>query len=196
MRTADPDLHRRRSDEIAAAAARAFLAKGFHGASMQDVAREAGVSMGLLYRYFADKAALIAAAAALDRAPLLAEIAAVADAPEPADALLALARRMIEAAREPGYVELVAEVAAEACRNPAVAAVLKDDEATLTAALVEALAAHRPAGRVSAEADLPAFATVFHTAVEALALRLRLDPDGDVEPLLAAFAPAICAVAR
>jgi AcrR family transcriptional regulator len=191
LRTPDPDLHRRRSAEIVAAATRAFLAKGFHATSMQDVAREAGVSMGLLYRYFADKAALIAAAAAVDRAAVISEIEGLAAAARPAKAVRRLALQLIETSREAGYVELIAEVAAEACRNPAVASVLREDGAMVRQALVSALEAQKAAGRIRRNADLEAFAVLFLTSIDAIALHAQLEPSLDVEALLDAFAPAI-----
>jgi len=194
MRTADPDLQRRRSSEIATAAARVFLAKGFHGASMQDVAREAGVSMGLLYRYYEDKAALIAAAATIDRASMLAEFAALGEVADPLAGLEALLVGIIDAAMEPGYVDLVTEVAAEACRNPRVAAVLQQDELELHTALVAALACHQAAGRLRADADLPSFALLYLTLADALALRLRFEPGQPVTPLISAFSPSIRAL--
>jgi AcrR family transcriptional regulator len=194
LRTADPDLHRRRAAEIATAAARVFLAKGFHGASMQDVAREAGVSMGLLYRYHADKAALIAAAAAIDRAPLLAEIATLGDAVDPMAGLETLLAEIVGVAGEPGYIDLVTEVAAEACRNPRVAAVLREDEHELHSALVAALVPHQTAGRLRADADLASFALLYLTVSDALALRLRFEPGQPLAPLLSAFAPSIRAL--
>lgn len=194
MRTADPDLQRRRSAEIATAAARVFLAKGFHGASMQDVAREAGVSMGLLYRYYEDKAALIAAAATIDREPLLAEIAALGEVADPLAALEDLLAGVVRAAAEPGYIDLVTEVAAEACRNPRVAAVLQEDERELHTALVAALALHQTAGRLRADADLHSFALLYLTIADALALRLRFEPGRPIAPLIRSFSPSITAL--
>lgn len=47
--------------EIVAAAQRCFAAKGLHGASVADIAREAGLSVGQLYRIFASKEAIIEA---------------------------------------------------------------------------------------------------------------------------------------
>ncbi len=44
--------------EILESAARAFARKGFHGTSIDDVAREAGMSPSSLYRYFDGKEAL------------------------------------------------------------------------------------------------------------------------------------------
>ncbi|RLB47305.1 MAG: hypothetical protein DRJ42_25695 [Deltaproteobacteria bacterium] len=47
--------HARARAEIAESAARAFARKGFHGTSIDDLAREAGVAPSSLYRYFEGK---------------------------------------------------------------------------------------------------------------------------------------------
>jgi AcrR family transcriptional regulator len=52
----------RRRQEIIEAAARVFAEKGFRNATNRDIAREAGVSSGLIYWYFTDKKALFIAA--------------------------------------------------------------------------------------------------------------------------------------
>jgi AcrR family transcriptional regulator len=48
-----------RRDEILAAAVRVFAGRGFHTCRVSDVAREAGVSHGLVYHYFASKDELL-----------------------------------------------------------------------------------------------------------------------------------------
>ena len=49
----------RRADEIMDAAARVFAERGYHGTNVPEVAAAAGVGIGSLYRYFADKEALV-----------------------------------------------------------------------------------------------------------------------------------------
>ena len=56
-----------RRDHIAAAAERAFVRHGFHAATMQQVAEEAGMSAGNLYRYFPSKEALVEGICMLDQ---------------------------------------------------------------------------------------------------------------------------------
>src|SRR5688500_6636156 len=57
----DPGLERR--TQILEAAMVCFAKHGFHQASMHDISAEAGISVGLIYRYFANKEAVIAAMA-------------------------------------------------------------------------------------------------------------------------------------
>src|SRR4051794_41730554 len=52
-----------RRGQILQAAVVCFAKRGFHQTSMHDISAEAGVSVGLIYRYFANKEAVIAAMA-------------------------------------------------------------------------------------------------------------------------------------
>lgn len=60
-----PKLHdhalERNQRRIEAAALRAFTRKGYHGTSVRDIAREAGVSIGNLYNYYRTKEELFIA---------------------------------------------------------------------------------------------------------------------------------------
>ena len=68
MRRANAQLQSDRRAGILAAAQRCFVRSGFHGASMQEICAEAGMSPGNLYRYFPSKEALIAGIAERDGA--------------------------------------------------------------------------------------------------------------------------------
>src|SRR2546423_10404530 len=57
----EPSLDRR--VQILDAALVCFAQRGFHQTSMHDISAEAGISVGLIYRYFANKEAVIAAMA-------------------------------------------------------------------------------------------------------------------------------------
>src|SRR5437588_8160395 len=52
-----------RPAQILDAAIVCFAKRGFHQASMHDISAEAGISVGLIYRYFQNKEAVIAAMA-------------------------------------------------------------------------------------------------------------------------------------
>ncbi len=59
---AEPGVDRR--TQILDAAVVCFAKRGFHQASMHDISAEAGISVGLIYRYFENKESVIAAMAA------------------------------------------------------------------------------------------------------------------------------------
>ena len=72
-----------RSAEILASVRQAFVDKGFDGASMQDLARAAGMSVGNFYRYFASKSAIIQALILQDAAQIRNDFAAIINSVDP-----------------------------------------------------------------------------------------------------------------
>ncbi len=114
--------------DLLAAVRRAFADKGFDGASMQDLAREAGMSVGNFYRYFPSKAAIVAALIARDFAEMQADFAAILTSDNPMAALRSAIRLKIN---EPDCVEdgrLWAEITAAALRKPEFGAALQKME--------------------------------------------------------------------
>ena len=55
MSAREPQPRRDRREEILKVSLHLFAEKGFHGTSMRDIAREANITEGLIYHYFASK---------------------------------------------------------------------------------------------------------------------------------------------
>jgi AcrR family transcriptional regulator len=51
----NPELVKRRREQLIAAATKSFIEKGYHKTSVRDIARESGLSMGNLYDYISSK---------------------------------------------------------------------------------------------------------------------------------------------
>ncbi|WKL56322.1 TetR/AcrR family transcriptional regulator [Asticcacaulis sp. ZE23SCel15] len=120
-----------RQQHILDATARCVRQSGFHGASMASIAQEAGMSVGVIYRYFANKEAIIEAIVANDLAELrekFAEFDDIADA-DLIDRLVDIIPMAIEHKYNSEKTALALEVLAEAARNPNVAAIVKKSEA-------------------------------------------------------------------
>src|SRR5436305_13857858 len=81
----EPTLDRRA--QILDAAFTCFAKRGFHQASMHDISTEAGISVGLIYRYFANKEAVISAMAAARKQVLHALLEQARNAPTLIEAL-------------------------------------------------------------------------------------------------------------
>lgn len=80
--------HADKIDEILVSLKKAFALKGFDGASMQDLAKSAGMSAGNFYRYFPSKDAIIAALVERELAKVEASFADILRSPNPAEAFL------------------------------------------------------------------------------------------------------------
>jgi TetR/AcrR family transcriptional regulator of autoinduction and epiphytic fitness len=157
---------RAKRDQIRAAAARLFLARGFAGASTDALAAAAGVSKETLYRYYPSKEALLADVLA----HLLADLPAAPPgelAVEPADhpalraMLLDLAQRIVGDLMQPDYLALVRMIVAEAPRFPGLAAAFRDSvPPRVFGSIAQALTRARAAGLVAAT-DIDAAARLF-----------------------------------
>jgi AcrR family transcriptional regulator len=126
-----------------------FASKGFERASMQDLARAAGMSAGNFYRYFPSKKAIIEALMERELEIVHAKFAAVLGDPDPAAAFRAIVRKRIETLDDhdgPIWVE----IEAAAAREPEYAALLGRMEAAVNRHLVAVFA--RIAGIPEAEA--------------------------------------------
>ncbi len=181
MRRANPDLQQQRVEEIVAAATACFLEKGFHKTSVQDIAGRAGLSMGLLYRYFPSKEAIIEAAATTAGREAREHIEQFAQATDLVDGVRQLALTLIAAAAIPGYQALLAEVHAESFRSPTLRRMEQQDLAGMRQAVSSALRQHQKAGRLHASVDTLALATVILAAIEGLCVHFELDPALDAQ---------------
>ncbi|WP_370414548.1 TetR/AcrR family transcriptional regulator [Streptomyces fradiae] len=90
---------RRNHERLLAEARAAFAAHGTD-ASLEDIARRAGVGIGTLYRHFPTREALLGAVVRDGLAGLLDRSAELATAPDPRAALVAWLRALITHARE------------------------------------------------------------------------------------------------
>lgn len=117
-----------RQQHILDAALRRVRLSGFHGASMAEIAAEAKMSVGVIYRYFKNKEAIIEAIVANDLADMRTKFAEWENLPD--DKLLDTLLDTLEEAVEHKYASdhsaLALEVLAEAARNPRVAAIVQD----------------------------------------------------------------------
>lgn len=107
-----------RTADILARVRVAFAEKGFDGASMQDLARTAGMSVGNFYRYFPSKSAIVEALIAQDLAEMEADFLTVLKSPTPMDSLRALMQQRLVDHRTRADGQLWAEITAAALRKP------------------------------------------------------------------------------
>jgi len=97
MTTATPAIRKgRKFDQVLEGARKVFLRDGFEGTSVDDIARQAGVSKATLYSYFPDKRLLFLAVAKAECHRQADEALQVIDQTAPPSAVLTVAaRRMV-----------------------------------------------------------------------------------------------------
>lgn len=161
------------------AAERVFARAGFHAATMNDVAGEAGMSPGNIYRYFASKDAIIAGMAERDRMEIAEDFAAL----DPAkggllDQLEALGRRhMVDESRDKAVLALL--IWAESSRNPAMASMCASIDSTVARGLSAAVAAAKANGELPANLDDGRFLQAIFMMADGFFCGRAANPDFD-----------------
>jgi AcrR family transcriptional regulator len=186
VRRASTQLKSDRRAEILAAAQRCFVRSGFHGASMQDICAEAGMSPGNLYRYFPSKEALIAGIAERDRAEVAQEFASV-DLSQGLFAVLEGLAHHHFAERPDEQVKLCTEISAEARRNPEIARISAAFDADVKRWLIDLFRAGAERGDIPSDIDLEAVVTMLMIIADGVWWRRALDPDFKPETVLPIF---------
>jgi TetR/AcrR family transcriptional regulator, repressor for uid operon len=169
-----------RREAILDAFERCIVKAGFHRTTMQDVAKEASMSAGNLYRYFDSKDALVSGLCERDRERFGADFHDVANAPDVMGALVALGRKHFVEEERVRCIQFL-EIWAEATRNPAVEAVCTAMDREVHALLVHIIDAAKAAGQVPADIDSAALVTTLSALGDGLFMRRALDPTFDPE---------------
>lgn len=178
--------------ELMDSARRLFLRRGFHAASLELVAEEAGFTIGAVYSRFGSKADLFLAILDERIDQIVTEVAEVArtDQPIPAHAELLAGRRMGLLEREREWFPLVVEFWSHAARDER----LRREFATRHERLVAAYAGLIEADYARLGLPLPLAPEVLARAVVAMgngvALERLADPDRVPEGLLSTMAIA------
>ena len=183
--SARPTVESRRQQILDAACDR-VRQSGFHGASMAEIAKAAGLSVGQIYRYFENKEAIIAAIVAQDLAEMREKFAELES--QPGDLLEAMTSHMPEAldkCYDPRRAALVLEVLAEAARNPKVATIVRAADAQergLAATMLE-----RSRKPEWSDAEFEARAEMIALLFDGLIMRSVNNPDADRQALAKVF---------
>ena len=158
-RNPDPRVADPRAAEILASVRQTFSEKGFDGASMQDLAKAAGMSVGNFYRYFSSKAGIVAAIIESDLCEVERDFAQVLASDQPFVRLKALVREQLPQHSANKDSDLWAEISVVARRHSEIGAAALRMEARIRAALHNVIARQTGlplpdvARRFAAEAD-------------------------------------------
>ncbi len=156
---------------------------------MQDICREAGVSAGALYVYFASKEALIAGIAERDRNKLAEQFAVLAQSPDLAVALARLGEHY--AVEEPQHKRLMCvEIGLEATRNEAVGEVYRSVDSFVRESFEHLFTRAAAEGRINPDLDIASLVRIISVIGDGMFWRRAIDPDFDPKAVI----PAITAI--
>jgi AcrR family transcriptional regulator len=201
MTVAVPARKRRQEqtrDELLDAAARVFARRGYHKATVEEIAAEAGFTTGAVYSNFDGKEALFLAIADRQVEDRIAQIKSVADAAEGTGEVGQEAaeqfRSFIE--RDPDWPLLFFEFWSVSVRNPHLQGELTKRRDAVRDALAETL--ERVAQQSGFELRFPAkaLATAIGASLNGLAFERAADPDALPDEVFGEFIAAVlgCAI--
>lgn len=138
-RPVNTKLRTERRHKIMLAAAEVFRAKGFHGASMEDLCSAAGMSPGSLYHYFSGKDAIIKALVEAELEHYVSVVEKLMGSPEALQRLLSGDADTLEQAMTPHEYQVGSECWLEMMRNPALGEVALKGDAKLRKTVAKAI---------------------------------------------------------
>jgi TetR/AcrR family transcriptional regulator, transcriptional repressor of aconitase len=174
----------KRRAHVLEAAARCFAREGFHRTTMQHIVREAALSPGALYRYFASKEDIVAAIASERHAAERALFREARGRDGARAGVAGLARAFLGRVGEPGEREwrrVTIQLWGEALRNPRVMRVVRSGLDEPVRRLTALLRAGRRDGSLRRDLDAPATARVAAAVFEGLVLQQAWEPRMDVD---------------
>jgi len=176
----DHDLRR---EEVAEAAWRVIGRDGIEGATLREIAREAGFTTGVIQHYFRDRDELLAFAARLISEQGAARLqAAIAGHPPGRQRLQALLEVLVPKSLRAARVAVLLGFWARAATDPRHNAICLAQFARLRALFRDQVAAARAAGALRADLDIEDAADRLIAFGDGLCMRAGLDPDRYPEP--------------
>lgn len=163
-----------RREKILQAAERCFVASGFHGARMAQIAKEAGMSPGHVYHYFDSKEQIIAEMVRShsgEKREMVERFEAAGD--KLVDHMVDNLEESIDSSTDPFWSALTLEMAAEATRNPEIAEVLRSTDCEIKSRVVACLAGQ--SGKEDIETRLEVLIALF----QGLGVRNIINPELD-----------------
>jgi len=145
---------------------------------MQDVAAEAAMSQGNLYRYFPSKDAIVAGLAERDRAQVARDFADFIDVENFAESFSMLARKHLHDEPRDRAV-LCLEIWAEATRNAAIAELTHEFHRELANRMIDAFTNAQSKGVIAPEVDPQALALLVITFANGMFVRRAVVRDFD-----------------
>lgn len=179
--TTTRELSGEKAQRIVEAMRASVALRGVAGSTFDHVAREAGVSRGLLHYYFGTKERLLVEVVRRDCDIRMARLdAALAPARTPDDVLDVLVRSLESLVEhDPAYLALLYELYTSARRNEEIAGELAELMRRTREHVAGQLERKRAEGVVALEATPGAVAAVLIALGDGLALRMLTEPDAD-----------------
>ena len=166
-------------ERVLKAAERSFVASGFHGARMAQIAKEAQMSPGHIYHYFESKEQIIAEMIRAHFDQKMVMVERYKEAGERVvDLMIENLNDSVASNTDPFWSTLMLEIAAEATRNDQIAASIRNMDAELKSRVIIYL-------RDGVNQDeLDTRLEIFIALLQGIGIRNILNPDLDKEAVI------------
>ncbi|MEQ8659620.1 MAG: TetR/AcrR family transcriptional regulator [Gammaproteobacteria bacterium] len=179
---------RQRREQILDAASACFARDGFHGASIAQISKQAGMSPGHIYHFFDNKEAIVAGIVERMAARWLELLEPYPTDVDVVATIVDRATRALAERTRPDFVGLWLEVLAETARNATVSRAVGAVDQRIRAAVTDQVRFIRAARGVRSETSLDAIVEVVLALYEGLsnraAINRKFNRDGLREVLL------------
>lgn len=177
-----------RRAQIHIAASKCFQQHGFHGTSIAQISKAAGMSVGHIYHYFENKEAIIADIVAKDTQHLLKMTSKLLLVSDIRATMMDRITDGIKTNLDANIAALQIEMVAEAARNPAIAKIIQTADQLMRDNLTQIIHLARQAdGCEDSEEDILGMVETFAVMFEGLRVRAIRNPKLNQEALIKAF---------
>lgn len=184
-----PDTQRARREAILDAAELCFARSGFHRCTMHEICKEAGISPGALYVYFASKEDLIAGLAERDRGAFQERFAPIGEANDILNALRVVGEQYF--VEEPKHKRMMCvEIGVESTRNEKVGEIFRSVDSFIHKSFRDLFERLEREGRIAPNLDAETLAALLSVIGDGMMWRRAIDPDFKPDTLM----PAVTAL--
>lgn len=174
--------------QIRTAAEDCFRRHGFHGTSIAQISKAAGMSTGHIYHYFENKEAIISDIVARDVERSVTLTAEMRSATDVKSAMIERAIDGVEHNLDPVSAGLQLEIVAEAARNPHIAKIVSAADQLCRDSLAATIRTHRQAaGHQDSEGTIAGMVEALAAMFEGLRIRTIRNPGLDRDILVQMF---------
>ncbi|HEX8479811.1 MAG TPA: TetR/AcrR family transcriptional regulator [Telluria sp.] len=191
----DPERAQHRRAQVLDAAAICFARSGFHGASMAEISKQAGMSAGHIYNYFDGKDAIIMAFVCMRMEHVNDRLRNMAQQSDPLTFICDDIANIVEENMHQTFLGMSLEIFAEASRNPTIASALREADADARRQLRALIQTGREQRGLAADAvTIDGRTEALICLFSGLSLRAVHHPDLDRASMVAAFRVAMLAL--
>lgn len=184
----DPELAKARRAQVINAASECFRRKGYHGASMAELAKTAGMSAGHIYNYFENKEAIIEAIIERDKAEMFSAFDGfIQQQGELLDIMLSGVDQGVDKHLNTDRAALELEMLSEGARNEKVALLLQQSDIHCRALIRQLMKSERSKIKHLPEDEIEGRVNVLCSMFSGLMVRQLLEPGLKRDPVIAAL---------